>query len=91
MVMSPHMSASAADLAVIQVTATGVVVAVRLVVTAAALAVVTRLATAKFSLVVTAAALAVVTRLAKFSLTRSVRALSGSQLRNAREPRRHSR
>jgi hypothetical protein len=50
MVMSPHMTASAADLAVIRVTAIGVVVAVRLVVTTAALAVVTRLATAKFSL-----------------------------------------
>jgi hypothetical protein len=71
--MPLHMTTSAADLAAIQVTAIGGVVAVWLVVTTAALAAVTRLATAKLP------------------LTRSVRALSGSQFRNAREPRRHSR
>jgi hypothetical protein len=48
--MSPHVTASAADLAVMQVIAIGVVVALRLVETTGSLVAVARLATAKFSL-----------------------------------------
>ena len=70
--MALHMTASAADLAAIQVTAIGVVVALWLVVTTASLVAVARLATAKCP------------------STRSVRALPGSQVRNAREHRSNS-
>ncbi len=48
--MALDMTASAADLAAIQVTAIGVMVALWLVVTTASLVAVARLATAKFSL-----------------------------------------
>jgi hypothetical protein len=71
--MAIHMTASAAELAAIQVTAIGAVVALWLVVTTASLVAVSRPATAMFP------------------LTRSVRALPGSQFRNAREPRSNSR
>jgi len=71
--MSLQMTACAADLAAIQVTAIGVVVAFWLVVRTASLGSLARPATAKFP------------------LTGSVRVLSGSQFRNAREPRSNSR
>jgi hypothetical protein len=48
--MAIHMTASAAELAAIQVTAIGAVVALWLVVTTASLVAVARLATAKFPL-----------------------------------------
>jgi hypothetical protein len=71
--MSLQMTACAADLAAIQVTAIGVTDALWRVVTIAPLVAVMRPATAKFP------------------LTGSVRVLTGSQFRNAREPRSNSR
>jgi hypothetical protein len=71
--MSLQMIACAADLAAIQVTAIGVMVAFWLVVRTASLVSLARPATAKFP------------------LTGSVRVLTGSQFRNAREPRSNSR
>jgi hypothetical protein len=67
--MALQMTAFAADLAAIQMTAIGVTDALWLVATIAPLVAVMRRATAEFP------------------LTRSVRALPGSQFRNAREPR----